>query len=58
VLDESFTKQDYSSKDSEFDLMYVNGGNHLENLKAPDGTSKVRLIKEYFHRLMFEAQGA
>jgi len=35
ALDEWFTKQGYSSKDSEFDLIYVNGGNNLENLKAP-----------------------
>jgi adenine-specific DNA-methyltransferase len=54
VLDEWFTKQGYSSKDSEFDLIYVNGGNNLENLKAPDDTWKVRLIEEDFHRLMFD----
>ncbi len=57
VLDAWFTKQGYSSKDSEFDLIYVNGGNNLENLKAPDDTWKVRLIEEDFHRLMFEAEG-
>ena len=44
VLDEWFTKQGYSAKDSEFDLIYVNGGNNLENLKTPDDTWKVRLI--------------
>ncbi|MCA9874072.1 MAG: site-specific DNA-methyltransferase, partial [Anaerolineales bacterium] len=53
ALDEWFTRQGYSSKDSEFDLIYVNGGNNLENLKAPDDTWKVRLIEEDFHRLMF-----
>jgi adenine-specific DNA-methyltransferase len=58
VLDEWFTRQGYSSKDSEFDLIYVNGGNNLENLKAPDDTWKVRLIEEDFHRLMFETDGA
>jgi len=57
VLDEWFTRQGYSSKDSEFDLIYVNGGNNLENLKAPDDTWKVRLIEEDFHRLMFESEG-
>ena len=57
VLDEWFTRQDYSSKDSEFDLIYVNGGNNLENLKAPDDTWKVRLIEEDFHRLMFATEG-
>ena len=58
VLDEWFTKQGYSAKDSEFDLIYVNGGNNLENLKAPDDTWKVRLIDEDFHRLMFDTEGA
>jgi len=57
VLDEWFTKQGYSAKDSEFDLIYVNGGNNLENLKTPDDLWKVRLIEEDFHRLMFEADG-
>ena len=56
VLDEWFTKQGYSAKDSEFDLIYVNGGNNLENLKIPDDLWKVRLIEEDFHRLMFEME--
>lgn len=54
VLDEWFKKQRFSSKDSEFDLIYVNGDNNLENLRQPDDTWKVRLIEENFHRLMFE----
>jgi adenine-specific DNA-methyltransferase len=54
VLDEWFKKQGYSSKDSEFDLIYVNGDNNLENQRKPDDTWKVRLIEEDFHRLMFE----
>lgn len=58
VLDEWFKKQGYSSKDSEFDLIFVNGGNNLENLKTPDDTWKVRLIEEDFFRLMFDVEGA
>ena len=58
VLDEWFPRQGYSSKDSEFDVIYVNGDNNLENLKAPDDTWKVRLIEEDFHRLMFDTEGA
>lgn len=57
MLDEWFTKQGYSAKDSEFDVIYVNGGNNLENLKTPDDLWKVRLIEEDFHRLMFEMEG-
>lgn len=56
VLDEWFTRQGYSSKDSEFDLIYVNGTNNLENLRAPDDTWKVRLIEDDFHRLMFASE--
>ena len=56
VLDEWFTEQGYSAKESEFDLIYVNGGNNLENLKTPDDLWKVRLIEEDFHRLMFEPE--
>ena len=58
VLDEWFTKLGYSAKDSEFDLIYVNGGNNLENLKTSDDLWKVRLIEEDFHRLMFEMEEA
>jgi hypothetical protein len=58
VLDEWFTRQGYFARDSEFDLIYVNGGNDLENLKTPDDLWKVRLIEEDFHRLMFETEGA
>jgi adenine-specific DNA-methyltransferase len=54
VLDEWFTKQGYSAKDSEFDLIYVNGDNNLENLKTNDDLWKVRLIEHDFQRLMFE----
>jgi len=56
VLDEWFTKQNYSTKDYEFQLIYVNGDNNLENLRAPDETWKVRLIEEDFHRLMFDME--
>jgi adenine-specific DNA-methyltransferase len=45
-----------STKDFEFDLIYVNGGNNLENLRLPDDTWKVRLIEEDFHRLMFDTE--
>ena len=57
VLEEWFTRQGYSSRDSEFDLIYVNGSNNLENLKSSDELWKVRLIEEDFHRLMFEVEG-
>lgn len=58
TLDEWFTGQGYSANDNEFELIYVNGGNNLENLKTPDDLWKVRLIEEDFMRLMFETAGA
>ncbi len=57
VLDTWFARAGYSAKDSEFGLIYVNGDNNLENLKAADDTWKVRLIEEDFHRLMFDTEG-
>ena len=54
MLDEFFQKQGYNTKDMEFDLIYVNGDNNLENLKKDEDTWKVRLIEEEFQRLMFD----
>jgi adenine-specific DNA-methyltransferase len=55
-LDEFFLKQGYNTRDMEFDLIYVNGDNNLENLKRPDETWKVRLIEEEFKNLMFDVE--
>ena len=57
ALDQWFDKQGYSTRDLEYDLVYVNGDNNLENLRRPDQTWKVRLIEEEFHRLMFDVEG-
>ena len=57
-LDEFFLKQGYNTRDMEFDLIYVNGDNNLENLKRPDETWKVRLIEEEFKNLMFDVEDA
>ena len=56
ALDEWFSKQNYNTKDQEYDLIYVNGDNNLENLRRGDQTWKVRLIEEEFQRLMFDVQ--
>lgn len=40
----------------EFDLIYVNGDNNLQNLRREDETWKVRLIEEEFQRLMFDVR--
>jgi len=56
ALDDFFLKQKYNTRDSEFDLIYVNGDNNLENLRREDETWKVRLIEDEFHRLMFDVK--
>lgn len=59
VLDTWFKdKQVYSVRDGEFDLIYVNGDNTLENLRVDPETWKVRLIEEDFQRLMFDGTDA
>lgn len=55
-LEEFFKKQGYKTRDTEFDRIYVNGDNHLENLKLADDKWKVVLIEEEFKRLMFEVE--
>jgi len=53
ALDEFFQKQKYNTLDFEFDLIFVNGDNNLENLKVGDEKWKVRLIEEEFKKRMF-----
>jgi adenine-specific DNA-methyltransferase len=53
-LDDWFKKQGYNTRDQEYDVIYVNGDNNLENIKKPDQTWKVRLIEEEFLRRMFD----
>jgi len=56
ALDAWFWKQGYNTKDQEFDVIYVNGDNNLENLRQGEQTWKVRLIEEEFRRLMFDVE--
>lgn len=55
-LEDFFNKQGYNTRDSELDRIYVNGDNHLENLKLAEEQWKVVLIEEEFKRLMFEVR--
>lgn len=52
ALDTWFSKR-YSAKDFEFDAIYVNGDNNIENMKLQGDMWKVRLIEAEFKRLMF-----
>lgn len=54
ALDEWFRKQTYNSRDMEFDIIYVNGDNNIENLRRSGETWKVRLTEEAFLSLMFD----
>lgn len=54
MLDEWFQKNRISTRDFEFDTIYVNGSNNLPNLKLDDENWKVRLIEEEFMKRMWE----
>ena len=57
VLDEWFLEHGgFADGEDGYDLVYVNGGNNLENIRAAADKWRVRLIEEAFHRLMFEAE--
>ncbi len=57
MLDEWFEKYRISTRDFEFDTIYVNGSNNLPNLKKDDENWKVRLIEEEFHKYMWDIEG-
>jgi len=52
-LEEFFAKLHVNPCDFEFQKIYVNGDNHLENLRTSEEQWKVMLIEEAFHKLMF-----
>lgn len=53
ALNAFLEKQCFNPRDSEFDRIYVNGDNTVENLKTGEERWKVGLIEEEFHRRMF-----
>ncbi len=58
VLEEWFTEHYSSSANDEFDIIWVNGGCNLENIKGPSDIWNVRLIEDDFHHLMFNTEGS
>ncbi|MCR4436128.1 MAG: site-specific DNA-methyltransferase [Clostridiales bacterium] len=56
ALDAYFRKKKYSTQDFEFNRIYVNGDNNLQNMRQEDERWKVLLIEEEFKRLMFDVQ--
>ncbi|MBW2663953.1 MAG: site-specific DNA-methyltransferase, partial [Deltaproteobacteria bacterium] len=57
MLDEWFQKNRISTRDFEFDTIYVNGSNNLPNLKLDNENWKVRLIEEEFMKRMWDVEG-
>jgi len=56
MLDEWFQRNRISTRDFEFDTIYVNGSNNLPNLKLDNENWKVRLIEEEFMKRLWEVQ--
>ena len=54
ALDDFFKKMNYSTRDTEFDRIYVNGDNNLENLRTDGEQWKVVLTEHEFAKRMFE----
>jgi adenine-specific DNA-methyltransferase len=55
-LNEFLQKSKYNPLDTEFDRIYVNGDNNVENLKVGEEKWKVVLIEEEFKKKMFSEQ--
>ena len=55
-LNEFFKKMDWSVYDREFDTIYVNGDNNLDNLRKDEDHYKVKLIEQEFKKLMFNGK--
>ncbi|MCK6077563.1 site-specific DNA-methyltransferase [Paenibacillus silvae] len=54
ALDAYFTKHRINPNDREFDVIYVNGDNNLENMRMDDDNWKVRMTEIDFKKRMFE----
>lgn len=53
ALDDFFDRMDFRTRDSEFDVIYVNGDNTLPNLRRDEEHWKVVLTEEEFQKRMF-----
>ena len=57
MLDEWFDRNRISTRDFEFDIIYVNGSNNLPGLRQDNENGKVRLIEEEFMKRMWDMGG-
>lgn len=53
-LNQFFERMDFRTRDSEFDIILVNGDNTLSNIRRDEERWKVVLIEEEFQKRMFE----
>ena len=56
ALEAFFDKMDFRTRDTEFDVIYVNGDNTLPNLRRDEEHWKVVLTEEEFQKRMFEEE--
>lgn len=56
ALDAYLKKKQINTKDFEYDIIYVNGDNNLQNLKLDEEHWKVVLIEEEFKKRMFDVR--
>ena len=54
ALDAYFTKYRINPADREYDVIFVNGDNNLENLRTANETWKVQMTEIEFKKRMFE----
>lgn len=54
ALDAYFSKYRLNPQDREYDVIYVNGDNNLENLRTDSESWKVQMIETEFNARMFE----
>jgi len=54
AIEEYFRKQRYKTLDMEFDKIYINGDNTLQNIRKDGEHWKVELTEEKFKKMMFE----
>lgn len=54
ALDAYFSKYRLNPQDREYDVIYVNGDNNLENLRTDNESWKVQMIETEFNARMFE----
>ena len=56
ALDAYFTKHRINPQDREYDIIYVNGDNNLQNLQTAEDMWKVQMTETEFKKRMFEEE--